>query len=311
MRSFVMNPHLTIEPAHPKEWVEALRLAFQHLPSQYQQARVTTALELVRTKEIDPAGVLVARAGGRLLGSLICMTIPGASALLWPPQVERDAEDHIVIEDRLVQHAVAWLRRRGAKLGQTMLVPEEAFLAATLQRNGFRHVTTLCYMRIELETPAPATKAFLTYQPYSTNPDLFHRTLLQTYEATQDCPELTGVRTIDEIMEGHRAQGQHDPAFWWLALLHNEPAGVMLMTRMPEWNSWDVAYVGVAAPVRRRGLGREMMYKALAEARQQQSPYLTLSVDKRNEAAWHLYEQLGFEVFDRREVFLALWHRLP
>jgi mycothiol synthase len=304
-----MMQSLTIEPAHPEEWIEALRLAFQHLPAAYQHARTTTAVELVRNKEIDPAGILVARAGGRLIGSMICMTIPGASGLLWPPQVERTAPEPSGIEDRLIEHAVTWLRRRGAKLGQTMLIPEEAFLAVTLIRNGFRHITTLCYMRIEPHSQVPVEKSRLIYQSYRTDPELFHQTLLQTYEATQDCPELTGVRTIEEIMEGHRAQGEHDPAYWWLTLLHDRPVGVLLLTRMPEWNSWDVAYVGVTVPARRQGLGRAIMHRAIAEAQRQQAPYLTLSVDKRNEAAWQMYQQLGFEVFDRREVFLALWHR--
>ena len=34
---------------------------------------------------------------------------------------------------------------------------------------------------------------------------------------------------------------------------------------------------------------------------------LTLSVDTRNEPAWRLYTDLGFQPHDRREVFLAIW----
>ena len=34
---------------------------------------------------------------------------------------------------------------------------------------------------------------------------------------------------------------------------------------------------------------------------------VTLSVDGRNEPAQFLYRKLGFEVFDRREVYLAIW----
>ncbi len=35
--------------------------------------------------------------------------------------------------------------------------------------------------------------------------------------------------------------------------------------------------------------------------------YVLLSVDARNRPAWELYHGLGFELFDRREVFLAVW----
>jgi ribosomal protein S18 acetylase RimI-like enzyme len=36
---------------------------------------------------------------------------------------------------------------------------------------------------------------------------------------------------------------------------------------------------------------------------------MTLSVDRRNRPAWNLYTALGFELFDEREVLLALWTR--
>ena len=49
------------------------------------------------------------------------------------------------------------------------------------------------------------------------------------------------------------------------------------------------------------------MLKALAEARAAGASSLTLSVDARNRPASELYRGLGFESFDRREVFLAVW----
>src|SRR4051794_38220567 len=116
-----MTPTLVIDPARPSEWHDALRLAFQHLSSKDQAARAAAALEVLAKKEIDPDGVFVARSGQHLVGALICTTTPGAGSLVWPPQVARWTNHQEEIEDRLVTHATAWLRQRGAKLAQTML----------------------------------------------------------------------------------------------------------------------------------------------------------------------------------------------
>src|SRR5207237_1563992 len=131
--------------------------------------------------------------------------------------------------------------------------------------------------------------------------------LLRTYEGTQDCPEITGVRTAEEIIAGHRAQGKHDPRRWWVALAGGRPVGVLLLCEVPEWAAWDVAYVGVVPEARGRGYGRELMHRAVAEARADGVARLTLSVDVRNRRAWELYKGLGFEPHDRREGFLAIW----
>jgi ribosomal protein S18 acetylase RimI-like enzyme len=300
-----MNELIAIEPARPSEQAEAFRLAFQHVGAKEQANRVNKALELLQKKELDPEGIVVARSAAGLVGAVICMPTPGAGGLIWPPQVTAGGSG---LEDQLVQYASAWLRRRGAKLAQAMLAPEEVPLAGALVRNGFTHITTLCYLRRDLHGAPTGNDGRLTYQPYRSHPDLFHRTLLETYEGTDDCPELTGARTIDEIIEGHRAQGTSGDEAWWLALCKSEIVGVLLLARLIEWNGWDVAYVGVRPEARRRGFGRQLMMKALAEA-QRRGAQLTLSVDKRNRAAWKLYESLGFSLFDEREVYLALWGR--
>ena len=187
-----------------------------------------------------------------------------------------------------------------------------AFISSALERNGFPHVTTLWYMRHPLELPGRlVSEERLTYQTYTADPGLLQRTLLLSYEETRDCPEVNGVRDQGEILEGHRSQGRHDPSRWWLALNKGEPIGVLLATEVPEWNAWEISYVGVVPGARRRGYGREMTCKAISEARAAGVAQLTLSVDTRNEPAKALYLNLGFQPFDEREVYLAVWKSGP
>lgn len=304
-----MKPHVLIEPARPAERTEAFRFAFQHLDPAEQLPRIATALELVEKNEFDPAGVLVARRGGQLVGAVICMTTPGAGGLIWPPQVAPAAADRAAIEDELTRFALLWLRQRGAKLAQCLLAPAEAPLGGPLERNGLPYITALCYLRRNLQEELPAGDGRLRFAPYVAQPQLFGETLLRTYEATRDCPELTGARTLPEILEGHRAQGEHDPARWWLALAGPQPVGVLLMTGLAEYASWDVSYVGVVPSARQQGFGRQMMLHALGAAARAGLPQVTLSVDDRNAPAWALYRTLGFEEFDRRAVYLKVWPR--
>lgn len=299
----------TPEPARTDELASAFRLIFHSLGPKEGGVRAANALHLVQRGEIEPRGVFVLRGPAGLLGAIVCLPVPGASGLVWPPGAVDD-DRRREREDRLLQHALAWLRQRGAKLAQTLLAPEEMFLGRSLERNGLAHVTDLWYMRHDLDIPVRCldTPARLAFRPYDPDhPSLFHQTLQRTYEQTRDCPEVNGVRTIEEVIEGHRNQGTYDPDCWWLASEAGRPVGVVIVTELPERADWEVAYMGVVPEARRQGFGREILLKALIEARAAEVPRLTLSVDSRNQPAWNLYRGLGFEPFDRRAVYLLVW----
>jgi ribosomal protein S18 acetylase RimI-like enzyme len=297
---------LSPQPAAVEDWASAFRLIFQYLAPEERERRCANALHLLQSKELDPRGIFVVRGSRALRGAIVCLPVPGGSALVWPPGAA--GAGRRAVEDALVQHAIAWLRQRGVKLAQALLAPEEMHLAAPLERNGFVLVTQLWYMRHDLNLPILSldTPSRLDYQTFENGPP-FRQTLMRTYEDSRDCPEVNGVRTIDEVLEGHRAQGRFDPERWLLALRGSQPVGVLILTEMPESGSWEVAYMGVVPEARRQGFGREMLLRALCEARAADVPSVALSVDARNRPAWNLYRGLGFEPFDQRAVYLAIW----
>jgi ribosomal protein S18 acetylase RimI-like enzyme len=239
---------------------------------------------------------------------MICLPIPGASGLVWPPETKKLA-GAVRVEDDLVRHSSGWLRAQGSRLGQALLVADEIHLAAALERNGFRHTTALWYMRREMSLAIPrAEQSRLSLLAYDAiDAALFASTLLRTYEGSRDCPEVNGVRTINEILDGHSADTAANFSHWWLAFEGERPVGVLLANESPEWVSWEIAYIGIVPQARRQGLGRELMLKALVEARVAEVLQLTLCVDARNAPAISLYRSLGFERYDTREVYLAVW----
>jgi ribosomal protein S18 acetylase RimI-like enzyme len=298
-----------IRPAHPNERESALRLIFQHLAADERVKRLANAMHLLEAGQLLPDGLLVASNSQGIRGAIVCLPVAGASGLVWPPQVVPWLQTG-AIEDALVRTAATWLQHRGAKLGQCLLDSEDAFQALPLEQNGFRHITTLWYMRHDANVPVAPSRSrlrlrYCSYDPLA--PELFHQTLLRTYEGTLDCPDVNGIRSIVEIIDGHKADAGREPETWWLALQEECPVGVLLVTESADWKSWEVAYIGVVPEARRRGIGRELMLKAIGEANRAKAEQLTLSVDARNRPAITLYRQLGFERYDSREVYLAIW----
>jgi ribosomal protein S18 acetylase RimI-like enzyme len=302
-----MTPGVTITAAESDEQAAALRLTFSHLDPETRLARVAGGLELIDRGELDPAGILVARIAGRVVGAVVAAPVPGAGAAIWPPQVEPGIAP--AVADDLARHAAAWLRDQGVKLAQALLAPEDAGLAGPLLRAGFRRATALWYLRHDLELPAGllGERERLTYTTFAVSgPAAFAAVLARTYDGTQDCPEISDARTAPEALAGHQADG-FDPNHWWLASAGGEAVGLLLVNPAVDGAGWEIAYVGVAPEHRRRGIGRELVLKALVEAKAAGQPSVSLAVDARNAPARELYRQLGFEPHESREVLLAVW----
>jgi ribosomal protein S18 acetylase RimI-like enzyme len=122
---------------------------------------------------------------------------------------------------------------------------------------------------------------------------------------SQDCPEASGLRTIEEVLAGHRAQGVFDPAMWWLVRDASKPVGVLLINAVRDESVWEVVYMGIVPEARGRGYGRQLLNFALREARSAGVGRVELSVDSRNIYACQIYRLLGFELVNIRLVYLA------
>ena len=296
---------MEIVTAQPEERPAALELALCDLSADDRPTRLAHVLHMVEQRAIDPAGILVARDADNLRGVQICVPLAGAGGLCWLPKT-RPAD--AALEDALVQRGLDWLRGSGAKIAQALLHPADSPGVAPLLRRGFRFVTRLNYLEHALARVPAHTSQRLSYSSYSAaNRDMFHTILLRSYEGSRDCPELNGVRSIDEIIAGHMAQGNFRPERWWLACQGEEPIGVALATEVADLDAWDLSYLGVVPEARRRGFGREVALHVLQMAIESGIARITLAVDERNEPARQLYGAIGFETLDAREVYLYFW----
>jgi ribosomal protein S18 acetylase RimI-like enzyme len=290
----------------------AFLLLFRELHPGDREQRVLRCLEMVQQGDLDGEDLLGLYQGDELVGVVLYHASPGATGLVWPPQVI-DGPRRQQREDLLLAHARDRLRQRGVKIAQALLIDPDRE-CPSLARHGFDHVTHLWYLRHILDLPAPwlAVPPRLHIQTYAEcRPGVFEDTLMRTYRDTLDFPEMNDVRTVEEILAGNRAEGIHDPRRWWLAWQSGRPVGVALTSAQPEGGSWDLAYMGVVPEARRQGVARELLLTVLLEARGAGIGEVTLCVDGRNSPASKLYRRLGFEPYDRREVYLVVWRENP
>lgn len=304
-----MTKPLQVEQALPEDREGAFSLLFGDLPEAERRERAANALKLIDTGELNPAGLFVLKRNHHIHGTLACLPVPGASGMIWPPRVV-EHRHRIELEDLLVRHAFGWLREQGAKIAQCLLAPEEMALAEPLERNGMGHITSLLFLSADVAKVAlpRCNSGQVSFVPYdSGDAGEFHATLARTYGATLDCPEVSGLRTIEEIVAGHNAQGKVPAGGWVIAKVVHQPVGVLLLVELSNSGQWDVAYLGVVPEARRKGIGKALMHYGLALARDASIEKISLSVDGRNKPAQELYVRTGFRVTDRREVYLASW----
>jgi ribosomal protein S18 acetylase RimI-like enzyme len=134
---------------------------------------------------------------------------------------------------------------------------------------------------------------FVSYS--SENHALFAEGILRSYRDSLDCPALSGLRDIEDIIAGHRATGEHVPEMWQLIVENDQPRGVVLLSRIPSSDAVELVYLGLAVEARGKGLGTVLMQQAMHLIVSDRRRGLTLAVDSQNEPALRLYFRHGMQ----------------
>ena len=144
------------------------------------------------------------------------------------------------------------------------------------------------------------------------------RTLVESYEDTEDCPAWDAIREPKDVLAGYRAASTYWPAGWYLIEIEEgPPVGVVIIgrdgSRDASATPWfELTYIGLVRSQRGRGLGDatlRLVRKRLAfEARQNvasSSFLISTAVDRANRPANRLYRRLGFERIFGERVWVA------
>lgn len=254
------------------------------------------------------AGHAITLRDGKVLAACLCFDSPGRVGMVFLPALGSAAWQADALADA-VRCVVRSAGTRGVAVLQAILEEGDVREARLLSVLGFHHLAKLLYLdrRGVRSFRKPRGSMAVAWRTYVQNKHaLFAQTIARTYEGSLDCPGLTGLREIEDVLASHKATGEHDPQHWFLAAVEGEAVGVLLLARVPLRSAMEIVYMGVVPARRGEGFGDILLAKALEVARQEAADCLTLAVDANNAPALRLYKRFGFETVAFRHAWIRL-----
>lgn len=288
----------------------SLELLFRSPSTSPSHARQMAELfmNVAETQNLDVSRAWLVLRDNR--ASLACMLLPSpgrcGTAMLSPIIPSRDRPAMVQALRALLDDA------RLAELCIVQVILErDSSLEATLTDAAFQPLARLTYMEYDVGSAAPGqSPPDVTWLLYSQDTHAqFAAVIEASYEGSRDCPRLTGVRGIEEIIEAHKAAGLFQPKTWLLLLEGGQPAGVLLLNATPYRSAMEVVYMGIVPKWRGRGLGRTLIDRAVAEAQYRDIETLMLAVDDANTPARRIYESIGFTATTQRDAWIHVLSR--
>ena len=258
-------------------------------------SQVADFLGILAKRGVAVTDLWVVDANGKLLWSVLPMPSPGRTLLLLGAPA-RFAGRHQQAISAGVASVCFHYSLRNLHLAQTLLDPDDALAIAAYTNAGFRRMAELIYLQRTVRRPPPPEPLpeSWTLETYSeANHADFAQALLRSYEDSLDCPQLNGVRPIEDVITGHKATGEFDPADWLLLRRGSEPVGVLLLSRTSNGDGMEIVYLGLAPAIRGYGFGDRLMQIAMARVAARKLNRLSLAVDAGNVPALSMYYRHG------------------
>jgi ribosomal protein S18 acetylase RimI-like enzyme len=277
-----------------------------------------------RLEEKQPEDFCVAiRAADGWQASLLAQDLGGNASLIWPPASVDDAPqssghgpndkfDWHCLGERLFSE----LRRRGVRYTQALLAPEKSDAIDRLLQLGMNQLTTMDYMVAHVGNPhvgnpsegvdeqpvAKPSSDELTMQLIGEWDSLSNARICQvvngTYDKTLDCPELDGIRTVEEVVRGYQSSA---PLQLWIAQsAEKQDAGILILSDHPEHRQSELTYMGLLPTYRGRGWGGQLVRFAMEQTKTNGREKIVLAVDRRNTPAIEQYRRSGFHGWTSR-----------
>jgi ribosomal protein S18 acetylase RimI-like enzyme len=284
---------------------EALALVLCDLAPSLRRIVAHGLLDAEDSAELANEALFVALRGTSLRGAAWGQRQSGNIAVFWPPQLEAGEDELTAIH--LGEAVVAVLDETSVEMAQAILPAPSPQTVAVLRHVGFRHVADLHYLSCEsdkfpLAAPETFELEFVEYQPRER--ERLVQLIERTYEGTLDCTALNGMRDIEHVVNGYQGTGVYRPENWLLVRNAGEDVGVLLLADHPKGKHWELMYTGLVPEARGRGWGRQVTRYAQWLARGARVDRIVVAVDASNAPAMVMYYHAGFELWDKRAVYL-------
>lgn len=244
---------------------------------------------------------------GEVCGTVLVAPAPGRTAMFFASRPSPTAPTAHM--GRLLDNALTALDPTEVTLAQALLDPAAKIEHDVFTAGGFHRLATLNYLERTIPRfhtiKAPSFPKDVRIEPWDPRDRAIMLDLLeQSYEDTLDCPGLSGLRSVEDILDGHLASGVFTPSWWHVLYVDDVPAGALLFNRAADGETIELVYLGISSGIRGRGLGNMLLRHGLACLDNERGRAIVLAVDDRNSPAVRLYRRSGFRLAVKRVAFI-------
>lgn len=133
--------------------------------------------------------------------------------------------------------------------------------------------------------------------------DDFAEIVESTYTDTLDVPELNGIRSTHNTIEGYAACVQEGHLPWWVVKMDGRAAGCLLLCPHQQ-ELVELVYLGLIPEARGQGIGLSILSFVQDWAVHRGAIRIVAAVDSRNRPALQLYEKAGYQEFSRADAWI-------
>jgi ribosomal protein S18 acetylase RimI-like enzyme len=284
---------------------EAISLILVDMAPSQRRAIAATLAHYEDAAELANEPLFIALNDKQFYGASWGQRQSGNYAVFWPPQLVTGHD--LATARRLAEAVVRSLDETVVEMTQVLISDEQSDSIGVLEHVGFRHLADLLYLTCEAQRfPTESVReAQIEFVPYS-GPlrSRMMRLIERTYEQTLDCTALNGVRDVDNVVNGYQSTGNFKPQNWMIVRANSEDVGVLLLADHPAAKHWELMYMGLVPEVRGKHWGQQITRYAQRLAGQAGVERIVLAVDSTNAPALRMYRSTGFEIWDKRTVFV-------
>jgi ribosomal protein S18 acetylase RimI-like enzyme len=303
---------MRIRQVRSNEVVPALRLI---LASGGQLADDSQARELMKyaaQRAINLGDIWISEIDGNVIWATLPIVSPGRTVLFFGTSTALLGVD-LSPMDQGLETICGHYSKQDMQLAQVLVEPADTMTIQGYLRHRFERMADLIYLQKTVRRaakPAPLPGEFQMLNYSHQTHALFGQAVLASYHQSLDCPALNGLRSIDDILAGHKGAGPFDPQDWFVLLRNQEPIASLLLSKTHQMDGMELVYLGLSPQSRGLGLGNYLMQVAEAQVYKHKLHKLTLAVDSLNQPALKLYyrhgmAQIGMKVAMMRQLKLA------
>ncbi len=274
------------------------------------QRRIEAFRHYGQLQHVDLHRLVLTVSEDAILGACLWVANPGKVASLYITD-PREYPQAIAALPLCIEGAARDAGAAGLCLVQA-IVEEQDHLSAQAYRNGgCEYLATLLYLERSDPwlSPRPVFPSGVSLETYSAeNHAQFCRAIEESYVGALDCPRLTGLRSLEDVVRGHKAVGRFRENLWFLLVCDRKPVGVLLLAEVEAREALELVYLGLAREMRGRGLGTALMQLALRQLAAYSLRVCTVAVDAKNTPAMALYRKMRFRSKDSRVVYIKALH---